>query len=81
MPKALRLFLVPLGMFAYFSNANANGINPPRVSGSEIVEATCTTEADVDSTIIFRARVVVGEKATDLMEIRMESEPALEVSM
>ena len=81
MPNTLRLFLVPLGIFAYFSNANANGINPPRVSGSEIVEATCTSDADVDSTIIFRARVVAGEKATDLMEIRMGNEPALEVSM
>lgn len=51
----LALFTSTLSLTLLWNSANANGINPPRPTGSFIVEAKCTEKKG--ATILSRARL------------------------
>ncbi len=50
----------------------ANGINPPRPSGSTVVTAICKDRNDHERKI-FRARIKYGKQAADKMKLRIEN--------
>src|SRR5262245_31606547 len=50
--------------------ALANGVNPPRTTGSQIVAATCTDRKSGESTTVQRARIDNGKPSASI-EVRL----------
>ena len=63
--------VVLLVAFMSIPDAEANGINPPRPAGSEIVQATCVVRKSGATVVIQRARMTVDESG-GLLEVRLD---------
>ena len=54
--------------------ALANGINPPKPSGADVIEVTCTNRVTRGNLIVKRARINPAKPA-GTMEVRFDSSP------
>ncbi len=71
-----RSYLILLFLLVLLTTtAHANGINPPRPSGSETIEALCTDRKSGNTTTVQRARMTVDEP-TGGLEVRLEKSDA-----